>query len=95
MNWLIITLAALASFRVSRMICQESGPFYAFKLLREWPRKGSWMHEGLHCCFCVNVWTSALASAFLCWRGYVVPQDFVLAWLGIAGASVALHKSFG
>lgn len=84
-----VALAALTTYRLSRMIAMEDGPFDVFSLLRERVGQASWVGRGFHCTLCVSAW--------LCWPiALLVPvtnwQEYILVALGSAAATVIIHK---
>lgn len=88
--WVI--LAALATYRVARMIALEDGPMDVFSSMREAVGQKSWVGRGLHCVLCISFWLSWLVSLLLPFNSW---QEYLLASLGIAGVVVALHKILG
>jgi hypothetical protein len=85
-----LALAALATYRLARMISGEEGPGAIFTKLRGRfdPDQATWIGRGLNCQLCVGFWL-ALPIALL-----VAPLDWslLLAWWGIAGAAALLAK---
>jgi hypothetical protein len=90
MDLVALTLAALAVYRLARMISSEEGPGAIFTKLRGRfdPDQQTWIGRGLNCQLCVGFWL-ALPIAFL-----VAPLDpsLLLAWWGIAGAAALIAK---
>jgi hypothetical protein len=86
-----LVLAALAAWRLARMVVLETGPFMAFERLRYQIAKhtipGSWIDEGMGCVLCVSFWTSFIFAIFVSTSF----ADFTLNWLGIAGGAALLH----
>ena len=87
MSWLYFALAVLAVYRVAHMAAREDGPFDVFARLRERAGQKTWVGRGLHCVLCISFWLS-LPAAFL------TGLPWFLAWLGIAGGVLVLHKIF-
>lgn len=84
-----VALAALATYRLSRMIAMEDGPMDVFSLLREHIGQRTWIGRGMQCTLCISFW--------LCWPiALLVPittwQEYILAALGSAAVTVIIHK---
>lgn len=91
--WAWVVTAVLATYRVSRMIALEDGPFDVFSRLQELAGgQKNWVGRGLACPLCVSFWL-ALPAALLV--GFVDVRQLALLWLGIAGAAVVLHRVIG
>lgn len=83
-------LAVFAAYRIAHMLATEEGAFSLFVRIRERfdPEQTTWVGRGLNCALCIGFWTAlviALLIPFATW------QEFILHWLGIAGAQAALH----
>lgn len=87
-----ITLATLATYRLSRMIALEDGPADVFSSTREWVGQLTWTGRGLHCVLCLSFWLSWLVALLLPLATW---QEYILASLGIAGGVVVIHKVIG
>ncbi len=85
-TWLI---ASLATWRISRMIAIEEGPFSVFAWLRGWadPHQATWIGRGLQCVMCISFWIALIIA--------VVLQVGIIEWLAIAGGAAALHRLMG
>src|SRR5262245_51266505 len=87
---LALILAALATYRLARMVTQEEGPLDIFVKLRGAidPDQKTWLGRGINCALCVGFWVS-LGVAFL-----LAPFDWslLLIWWGIAGAQILIQK---
>lgn len=91
MNYIVLILAALATFRVSRMVAEEDGPFDVFKKVRDkLQHSGNWVSRGVRCQLCVGFWVSLLLSLYLVVVGLMELSYLPVAWLGIAGLAVKL-----
>lgn len=87
---LLCALALLAVVRVAHMLALEDGPFDAFSRIRERVGQGTWVGRGLHCALCLGFW-AAFAMAWL--LRPADPAAFLLAWLGLAGGQLLIHKA--
>lgn len=88
-----LVLAALAVYRVSRMLALETGPFQVFKEFRGVvaSRLGPehWVTEGTSCPLCLSFWFALVATLVLRPKGRV---KFFLTWWGLAGAATVLYS---
>lgn len=93
MDFLVITLATLAVYRVSTDIAWSRGPFDLFDAIREqigaaYPAE-HWIAEGVRCPNCISFWLSLIAGVLVGWPW---PPAMLLAWLGIAGGAALLLR---
>lgn len=90
-DWIWLVLAILASYRISRMLAVEEGPFGIFDKARARfdPKQETWLGRGLNCPLCIGFYVSLAVAALL----LPVPswQILVLNWLAVAGGMAALH----
>jgi hypothetical protein len=87
MQPLIVILAALATYRLSRMITDEEGPFRIFAQLRGAFPPTNWFGRGLECIMCLSVWVSLPIAAYIDWS-WTLP----LTWLALSGVTVIIRK---
>ena len=80
-------LAALAVYRISRMITDEEGPFMVFSKLRGVARPDTWVGRGMECIMCVSVWVSLPIAAYIDWA-WTLP----LTWLALSSVTVLIRK---
>mgnify|MGYP001572792784 FL=1 len=78
-------LAALAVYRISRMITDEEGPFMVFSRLRGLAQPDTWIGRGLECIICVSVWV-ALPIA------YYIGGDWLLTWPALSAVTTIIRK---
>lgn len=81
-------LAALATYRLSRAVAREDGPFDLFAALRDKLGQGNWVGRGFHCVQCLSFWL-ALPLALVC--GPADWREALLLWGGVAGLATVLH----
>lgn len=86
MDRLTVPIAALATYRLARMVASEEGPFGVFTRLRGAcdPDQKTWIGRGLNCPMCVGFWIAAPLA-------YLAGERTLLAWWGIAGAQALLQ----
>ena len=78
-------LAALAVYRISRMITDEEGPFMVFSRLRGLAQPDTWIGRGLECIICVSVW---VALPIALWFG----GDWLLTWPALSAVTTIIRK---
>lgn len=78
-------LVVLAVYRLSLLATREVGPFGVAQAWRNRFLAEDWIGHGVRCLWCVSFWL-ALPAAWL------LPGDWWLNWLGLAGAVVVLDK---
>lgn len=95
--WLLVrvVIAALASYRVARMLATERGPFDWFidfrtLIIGRFSNK-KWVVEGVSCPLCTGFWAS-FALFGLTYVDYVV---YLVVGLAVAGLQTALQTREG
>jgi hypothetical protein len=88
-----VVIAALAAYRVARMIAMEDGPFDCFSRFRskfDKPRgtPRNWIERGVECPLCLGAYTSAVMLG-LSYLDYAV---YGVVWLAVSGLQVAIQK---
>lgn len=90
---LTFLIAALATYRIARMLADEDGPFDLFLRFRNrYTDERSWFAKGIRCPFCIGVWVAALVVLFLVVLGLSRIEYAPLLWPAIAGAAVKIHE---
>ena len=89
---LIVFLAALATFRLSRLVADETGPWRIFEKLRDATPEGSNLREGINYIMCVSVWISLLIAWWLWWHGTFQTWLLPVVWLALSAGTVLLRK---
>ena len=87
MDALTFALAALAVYRLSRMLTDEDGPFEAFTRLRGLARPDTWIGRGLECIMCMSVWVALLAALYI-----DLTWTLPLTWLALSAITVLIRK---
>jgi len=80
-------LAALAVYRLSRMITDEEGPFAVFTALRGLFPPTNWIGRGMECIMCVSVWIALPVALWVDW-----PGDWWLTWLALSAVTTIIRK---
>lgn len=92
-------LAALAVYRLARVVALEEGPFGVFVSLREWAGAHDYGENGqpitalgrlVSCPMCAGVWLAFPAMLAMFKPG--VFSTAVITWLAIAGLQTFLYK---
>lgn len=83
--WLFV-LATLATYRISRMLVMEEGPFGIFSTIRGAidPSQKSWVGRGIACIVCVSFWVSLVIALLI--------GASAIEWLAMAGAIVVWRE---
>ncbi|UOQ43411.1 DUF1360 domain-containing protein [Halobacillus salinarum] len=101
LSWLELFIFALASFRITRLIVEDTimewlrKPFMVTTVHindqgeeEQWIEPNGWIGEGLSCFWCVGVW----ASAFVIIMYIFVPYGWLLVLLfAIAGMQALIY----
>jgi hypothetical protein len=85
--WFRLTLAILATWRVSHLIASEDGPFDAIVRLRERAGDGV-LGKLMDCPYCLSLWIAAPLALLLADSA----GAWCVAWLAISGGSSLLEK---
>lgn len=87
-------VAALASWRITAMLCYEQGPFDLFARLRALVIRVGLVRL-VSCFHCANVWVSAAVAAPLFGlRRHAVPYTILLV-LAVAGVGSIIERALG
>jgi hypothetical protein len=89
-RWYRLTVAVLATWRLTHLIAKEDGPWDAIASLRLW--LGNSFFGGLMDCFyCLSLWIAAAVACMLMgsWR------EWPVLWLGVSGAACLLERLCG
>lgn len=96
-------LAALACYRLSRMIALEDGPWRYFSLFRSWiarkfpdkqirgqfgPWVSHWLTDGVFCPLCLSFWLGLILAIPLC----TDVVEYIYTALALSGAASLLYK---
>lgn len=85
-----LALAALATYRLSRMIAAEGGPFDVFLSFRTWAyERGGWIEKGSQCIYCISFWVAWPVAALVPFKRWRV---FALFALATSGGAVVIKR---
>jgi len=87
MQPLTLILAALAVYRISRMVADEEGPFSVFTKLRALAPAQTWVARGLECIMCVSFWVAIPVALVVDWS-----PTWWLTWLALSAVTVLIRK---
>ena len=91
-NWLILLISALATYRLSLMLSSEEGPLAIFaRIRRKVPPKTN-PGRGIRCFMCWSVWIAAAVTLYLVWLGMITKEILPLYWFAVSGAAVLVHE---
>lgn len=89
---LLLILAGLATYRLSRLIADEEGPWSVFSRIRDLTPEQSNLRRGIECIMCVSVWAAIPVTAGLV-AGGAIPLAFSpLWWLALSSVTVLIRK---
>lgn len=89
-EWLRLILAVLATWRMSRLVAFEDGPWDAVARLRRLAGDGMLGHL-MDCPYCLSLWFAAPAALSL---DQAMP-GWVVTWLGVSGGASLLERVAG
>lgn len=85
-------VAVLATWRISRLVAKEDGPFDV--VLRARARAGtSVLGRLMDCPYCVSVWAALPLAGWLTRRGRLPAADIVPVWLAISAGACLLEQA--
>jgi len=90
--WFIFAIAALAVYRLAKMIAEETGPFKMFTRLRESTPEGSNLREGIQCIFCVSMWIAFPVAVLVGLFGPIEPWLIPLLWPALSSVTVLIRR---
>lgn len=95
MNWFVLALGALATFRLSHLMTKERGPLAIFERLRErMPGGRGSMKEWFSCIWCFSLSASAIVCLVLWWGGLeLIWEYWLLHWLSFSSVSLLVNKA--
>ena len=97
MNWFVLVLGSLATFRLSHLMTKEQGPAAVFDRLRKaLPAGRGSAREWVSCIWCFSLTGSALVCLILWLGGYALTWDYwILHWLAFSSMSLLVHRACG
>lgn len=100
MNWFVLALYALVTFRLAELFVIDDGPFDMFMNLRGWFNQAPFESHGLRrtlanllsCVHCAGIWIALLLTFTL---PFTNALDFFIWFLAIAGLQSLLAGNLG
>lgn len=86
-DWIRLTLAVLATWRLSRLVAFEDGPWDVIARLRERAGSGA-VGRLMDCPYCLSLWFAA-PMALVIDDGF---PGWLLAWLGVSGGASLVER---
>ncbi len=86
--WFRLTLAVLATWRLTHLLAAEDGPWEIIATLRQ-ALGNSFFGRLMDCFYCLSLWVAA-AVAFLLTNNW---KEWPLVWLALSGAACLLERS--
>ena len=86
-------MAALATWRLARMVAKEKGPFEVFERIRDLAgrRAPVWVFDGLNCVACLSFWFGLALSIIQGGK----PKLVSIRGIAYSGFAVALMRLLG
>lgn len=85
--WLAVTLAVLATWRVTHLLAREDGPFDLIVRLRTWVGTGS-LGSLMDCFACLSLWIAAP----LAWLVTPDGRTWIVLWPALSGAAMLIER---
>jgi hypothetical protein len=89
-----ITLAVLATYRLSLLFSKETGPWGVFEKLRNMPPAGSYLRKGLGCILCESVWWSGIICSLMCALGDFSAWNLPIYWMSVSGMAIIVNAQW-
>ena len=87
MNWYMLVISILATWRVSHLLQAEDGPFNIIYHLRKKAGAG-FFGSLLDCFYCISMWTALIPGL---WLGNTWAEK-ILLWLALSGGACLLEQ---
>ena len=86
-SWLRLTLAVLATWRITHLLANEDGPAGAIAKIRALLGRG-FLGKLVDCFYCLSLWVAAPAALFVV-RHFI---DWIFVWLALSGGACLLER---
>jgi len=86
-RWFWLTLAVLATWRITHLLALEDGPWDMIVDLRRW-LGSSFLGRLMDCFYCLSVWVAAPIACLLVHKW----SEWPLYWLALSGAACLLER---
>src|SRR3954462_11629765 len=97
MNWFVLVLGSLATFRLAHLMTKERGPLAIFERIRAaLPGGRGSIKEWVSCIWCFSLSASALVCVVLWLGGMTLSWElWLLHWLSFSSISLLVNKACG
>jgi len=97
MEWFVLILGSLATFRLSHLMTKEKGPLAMFERLRNaMPGGRGSLKEWMSCIWCFSLTASAIVCVILWLSGLnLTPGYWLLHWLSFSSVSLLVNRACG
>lgn len=89
-----LIIASLATYRLSLLFSQETGPWGMFEKLRNLPPEGSYLRKGLGCVLCESVWWSGAICTLMASFGQFSFAYLFVYWMAVSGLSIIINAQW-
>lgn len=95
--WLSFVVASFATYRISRMLAQEEGPFELFLSLRtfiymKWGKDRQWIQVGISCPLCISFYIGFIAAILMTLQLHYEWYAIIWLWFALSGVASFLYK---
>jgi hypothetical protein len=87
-DWLRLTLAVLATWRVAQLVAREDGPFDVILRLRARAGNGV-VGRLMDCPYCLSLW---IAAPWAVWIAHDA-VEWIAVWLAVSGGASLLERA--
>lgn len=91
MNFFLLVISSLASYRLALMFSHETGPGAIFKTIRQWQGLNETLRDGIECLLCESVWWAGLITVYLSFVGHIGLKLAPIFWLACSAAACIIH----
>ena len=91
-DWFLFSIAALATYRASRLMADEEGPWGVFSKIRDLTPEQSNLRRGIECILCVSVWMAIPVTIALVVAGLIPLLIGPGYWLALSSVTVLIRK---
>ena len=97
LNWFVLVLGSLATFRISHVMAKERGPLAVFERIRNaMPAGRGSIKEWVSCIWCFSLSASVLVCLILWIGGMSLSWEYwILHWLSFSSISLLVNKACG
>lgn len=94
--WISFIIASFATYRISRMLALEEGPFEIFldarTFLWEKAKGKAWVEKGISCPLCISFYVGAVVALLLVLQLHYEWYAFFWLWFALSGTASFLYE---